>query len=73
MIVVRIEPPTKTVLELRSIPDLLSIEMHPPAAGPEVELVFADLPEGSEEAFRERVELATGCRILALAIRRVKA
>jgi hypothetical protein len=70
---VRIEPPYYTVAELRAaLPTLLQIELHPPAAGPEVELVFGTETTAApvnEEVFRGEVERITRRSVLALAVR----
>jgi hypothetical protein len=72
---VRIEPPHLTVAELRAaMPTLLQIELYPPAAGPEVELVFGTETTdagrlANEHDFRAEVERITGRSVLALAVR----
>jgi hypothetical protein len=71
---VRIEPPHYTVAELRAaLPGLVQIELHPPAAGPEIELVFGTETTApthpSEARFRAEVERVTGRSVLALAVR----
>lgn len=66
---VRIEAPDLSVYALRQVPGLLRIELHPPASGPEVELVFGTT-EGTEptteDFIRSEVERLTGRTVLAI-------
>ena len=67
---VRIEAPDISVYDLRRVPGLVAINLHPPAAGPEVELVFATA-EGatgpaSEDLIRAEVEQFTRRPVLAI-------
>lgn len=71
---VRIEPPDISVYYLRQIPGLARIDLHPPAAGPEVELTFI-MAEGAkpvdEDFIRSEVELLTRKTVLAIRTREV--
>lgn len=67
---VRVEPFDRpTVYELRSLPGLLRIELHPPASGPEVELIF-ETGEGcgpaDENFVRREVERLTRRPVLTM-------
>lgn len=65
---VRIETPDISVYDLRGLPGLMSINMYPPASGPEVELVFGTA-EGrgpvAEHFIRSEVERITRRPVLA--------
>lgn len=65
---IRIETPDISVSELYEMPGLVAIQLHPPASGPEVELIFATEEGGEpleEEHLREEVERVTGKQALA--------
>lgn len=68
---VRIEPPMcHTVADLKRIfpASLMQVNMHPPASGPEIELVFGT-PEGAEPCAEDLVVAAVqsglGTQVLA--------
>lgn len=63
MIDVRIPRADLARTPLAALPGLVSVQMHPPASGPEVELTF----EGTEAEARKSMEvLARGVPILAI-------
>lgn len=66
---VRVEVPDISVYDFRQFPGLVAINLHPPASGPEVELVF-DTAEGAEpvdeDFLREEVERYTRRSVLAM-------
>jgi Rieske Fe-S protein len=69
---VRVEAPmVHTLADLKRIfpASLKSVDFHPPASGPEIELTFAT-PEGAEPAaedtVRDAVERHLGCEVLAI-------
>jgi len=55
--------------DLRAVPGLVSIDLHPAASGPEVELVFGTAPDAdgpaSLELIESEVERLTGQTVLA--------
>lgn len=68
---VRVEPFDRpTVYELRMVmPGLISIDFHPPASGPEVELTFATAENAEavgEDFIKGAVERLTGRPVLAI-------
>lgn len=66
---VRVETPDISVYDLAQMPGLMSIDLHPPASGPEIELTFGTA-EGAqpadEEFMRREVERATRRPVLAI-------
>jgi hypothetical protein len=64
---VRIERPTSWDW-INDFDRLASIDFHPPAAGPEVELIFAmgNTDPHQRDGLKQRVEMRTGRPVLAI-------
>ncbi len=67
---VRIEvPPMMTIYDLRSMPGLMSVNLWPPASGPEIELTFGTAMGSdpvAEDHLRNEVERITERPVLAI-------
>lgn len=66
---VRVEVPDISIYDLRGVPGLISVGLHPPASGPEVEFVFGTARgcgAADEDFLRKEVERITRRSVLAV-------